>query len=869
MRRMFRNLFSRSRADRDLDAELRSHLDLLISEKTRAGHSPEDARRAALLELGGLEQVKLEVRSSRPGFWLDAFSQDLHFALRMLRKNPGFTAVAVLILALGIGANTAIFSVVNSVVLRPLPFHAPDRLVWVNGQFPLSDGAAVSPPDFVDYRAANHSYDRFAAMAGRAEPSSLSGDKPEQVLTTIVTAGFFDTLGIQPLLGRDFLPSDEQLEQPQVAILGYGIWRRRFGADRNIIGRSITLDGQSLTVVGVLPSDLPLLSEAQVWEPTPLLAIGMKIRLAHFLWGIARLKPGVTLAQSQADLDSISARLSTHYPDSNKSWSLRQRPLHEVLIGPVRLALMLIWAAVALLLLIAAANVANLLLSRSLARMKEFAVRSALGASRGRLFRQLLTESLVLAFAGAALGILAAGSGVQLLRAVGPADLPRLADVQLDSSVLIFTSAVALLTGLLSGLFPALQISRSGFQEGLKESAHATSSAKRRRLSGMLVVGEIAVSLALLAGAGLLLKSFWRLIHVNPGFQTTHVITARANLGGPAYRLAPPRIAFWRQVEERLSALPGFEAVGATSELPLSGEGGDRPFYLDGKTYGPSEFEDAQMREITPGYLSAMRIPLHEGRWFNQRDTLESAGVLLVNQTFADRFFSGQAVLGKRLRLEGDPLKTREIVGVVGNIHHYTLSQPQDAEMYAPYAQFPLPTMTLVIRASAAPEKLVPAIREVVAGIDGNEALSTFRSMDDVLDGSVAQSRFSTQLLGLFAALGLLLAGIGLYGLMAYSVTQRTNELGIRAALGATPGDILRLVLGQGARLALTGVAIGLLAAIPAARAIANLLYDVKPTDPVTFLGVAGLLTFVALLACYLPARRATRVDPVVALRYE
>jgi len=803
---------------------------------------------------------------------MNGLLQDMRYALRQLRKNPGFTVVAVLTLALGIGANTAIFSVIETVLLRPLPFGAPDRLVWLNGKFPQSDGAGVSPPDFRDYRADNKTFERLAAMGYIAFPANLAGDKPEQVLTTIVSASFFDTLGTRPLLGRDFLPSDEQVNLPQVAILGYGLWQRGFGGDRDIVGRNVRIDSQSLTIVGVLPSDFPLLSEAQMWLPTPMLNPGMNIRLGHSLKAFGRLKQGVSLNQSQGDLDSIALRLAHEYPQTNQGWSLRQRPLKEVLIGPVRPALLLMWSAVGVLLLIACANVANLLLARSLSRQKEFALRTALGASRGRMIRQALTESVMLSLAGGALGVVAAAWGVHAVHAFGSLNVPRLVESQINPAVLAFTVGISIMTGIAFGLFPALQISGRQFTQGLKESGRTSSPRAHKRLSSALVVGEIAMSLTLLVGAGLLLRSFWRLIHVNPGFQTEHVITARLSLNQPAYGAYgdPTRRArFWQQLEEKIESLPGVEAVGATSELPLTGEHSDNPFHIPGRSYGPSEFDDAEFRQVTTGYLSSMHIPLFAGRGFDEHDNAESEGVILVNQAFAKRFFHKENVLGKRLQLMGDPKATREIVGIVGNINHSALSDPQQPEMFVPYAQYSPPTMDVVVRAAANPANLAAALQAQVSSIDKDETLSAVRSMDDVVDASVSQPRFSSQLIAIFAALALLLAAVGLYGLMAYSVTQRTNEIGIRMALGASRQNIMKLVLRQGSLLALGGIGLGLIASLLVTRVLSSLLFAVSPRDPQTFFAVGLVLAGVALIASYVPAHRATKVDPMVALRYE
>ncbi len=632
---------------------------------------------------------------------MNGLLQDVRYTLRQLSKNHGFALVAVLTLAIGIGANTAIYSVIEAVLLRQLPFGTPDRLVWLNGKFPQSDEAGVSPPDFRDYRASNRAFDRLAAMGYAPGPANLSGDKPEQVLTTIASASFFDCLGVRPLLGRDFLPSDEQVNLPQVAILGYGLWKRNFGGDRNVVGRTIRMDGASLTVVGVLPSDLPLLTEAQLWLPTPMLNPGMNFRLGHSLKAIGRLRLGVSFDQSQTDLDAIALRLSQQYPDTNKGWSLRQRSLRDVLVGPVRPALLLMWGAVGLLLLIACVNVANLLLARSISRQKEFALRAALGASRGRMIRQALTESVMLSLAGGALGVLAAMWGVHALHAFGPLNVPRLGESEMNPAVLAFTLGVSVLTGVIFGLVPALQVSGVGFTQGLRESSRTSAPTSHKRLSGALVVAEIAISLTLLVSAGLLLKSFWRLVHVAPGFQTDHVVTARLSLNQPAYGgYGDPqrRAKFWQQFEERVKSLPGVEAVGATSELPLTGQHSDDLFHIPGRSYGPSEFDDAQFRQVTPGYLSAMRIPLFTGRWLDERDNADSALVVVVNQEFVARFFGGGDAIGKRLQLMGDPEAGREIVGVVGNVTHVALSEPDWPEMYVPYAQFAPATVNVVVQ---------------------------------------------------------------------------------------------------------------------------------------------------------------------------
>ena len=802
---------------------------------------------------------------------MNGLLQDLRYAVRQLRKSPHFTAVAVITLALGIGANTAIFSVIDTVLLRPLPFRDPGRLLWLNGKVPQTDEAGVSPADFLDYRAANRSFEGIAAFSQvvMAGPSNLAGDKPEQVITNLASRNFFEILGVRLLLGRDFQSADEQVNKPQVAILGYGVWKRDFGGDRNVIGRTIRLDGQNLQIIGVLSSDLAFLSEAQVWLPTPLLDPLMHLRMGHFLRAVGRLRPGVPMEQAQADLDAIAAQLARQYPDTNKGWSLRQRPLTEILVGPVRPALLLIWAAAGLLLLIACTNLSNLVLTRSVRRLREYAIRTALGATRSRLVWQGLIENTVVALAAGVFGLLAAKWGVDVLRAIAPANVPRLQEAHIDATELSFAFAISLLTGTLLGVLPSLQISRGGFSEGLKESARTSASAAHKKFRSALVVGEIAVSLSLLVGAGLLIKSFWLLIHVNPGFRTQHVLTARLSLNGPRYSDPAHRVGFWQELEGRIAGLPGVEAVGATSELPMTGQHSDGPFHIPGRTYGPSEFDDAYFRQITPGYLPAMSIPLLTGRWLDRHDNANSPGTVLVNQAFVKRFFKGQEVLGKRLEVMGDPQPSREIVGVVGNIRHTALGDPEQPEMYVAYAQYAPPAMNLIVSASSNPEVLAAALRQTVAAIDKEETVSAVRSMDDIVDSSVSQPRFSSLLVGVFAVLALLLAAVGLYGVMAYSVSQRTNEIGIRMALGAKRNDVLKMIVLQGMKLAFAGVAAGLAGSLLFSRLLASLLYQVKPTDPFTIVGVTLVLSGVALLANYIPARRAAKVDPMVALRYE
>jgi putative ABC transport system permease protein len=793
---------------------------------------------------------------------------DIRYAIRTLAKRPGFTAVATLTLALGIGASTAMFSVVDAVLLRPLPFPSQQQLIYANGKFSLSDHAAVSPPDFEDYRASAKSFQQFAAIGYLDGISNITGgEKPEQVQSQLVSWNFFEALGIPPLAGRSFVESDEKTMEPQVAILGHGIWKRDFGGDPGIVGKKVSLDGQEVTVVGVLPEDIPSLSLADVWQPLPLDNPGMNSRGAHFLAVVARMKPGINLNQATAELDTIAAQIAAQHPDTNKGWALRVIPLTNYVVGSTRTALLMLLGAVVFLLLIGCANIANLLLARAAGRRKEIAIRTALGAGRWRIARQMLIESLVLSVAGGTLGFMASVWGVSGLRALAPASLPRVDEIQVDLGVLVFAIGISLLTGLLFGLAPAIQFSRGSMQEVIK-GGRGSGRASRHRMGNALVIGEVALSLGLLLGGALLIKSFWRLVHVDPGFRPDHVMAATLHMSNSS-RPRDQKEPFYRELEERLKALPGVEAAGAISELPLSGQFGDNPFQVEGRVYSPGQIDDADFRQVTPGLLETMRLPLLSGRWVGTSDTTKAPGVVVVNQEFAHHYFGGKNPIGHRVQIVGDEFKAREIVGIVGTIKHGMLDESPRAAMYVPLAQSPPPDMNIVVRTAGNPLLLASGLNDAVHSMDKDQAVSAVRSMDGIVSASVAQPRFSSELLGLFAVLALILAAVGLYGLIAYTVTQRTHEIGIRMALGAAPADIRRMVLSRGLRLSLAGTAIGVVGAVALTRLMRDLLYGVTATDPATFIGVTALLTIVALAASYLPARRAMRVDPIIALRYE
>jgi putative ABC transport system permease protein len=801
---------------------------------------------------------------------MNSILQDLKYSLRTLAKSPVFTLVAILTLALGIGANTAIFSVVNAVLLRPLPFKNPSRLVWSWGNCPHCEHGAVSPADFLDYRAQNHSFESYGAKAVGDSLFNLTGnDKPIQIKGSMVTAGFFDALGIQPRYGRVFNESDEETADPESVILSHHLWQDRFGGDPQVIGKSISLDGKSRTVVGVLASDIPVLTEADLWFPAPFENKGMQTRREHFLRPVGRLEPGVTISQAQSELDAIAARLTTKYPVTNAGWSVKLDPLQNVLIGNVRPAFIVLIGAVALVLLIACANIASLVFARNTARRREIAIRTALGAGRARLLRQLLTESLVLALAGGAAGILLANAGVELLKQLGPQSLPRLNEVNISGTVLVFTFVTAILTGVVFGLAPALEASRRDLAQGLKEGGACGDSRSKHRAHDALLVAEVALSVVVLIASGLLLHSFWRLMRVQLGFDPANVLTTELSLVSPRYDDAQRRESFFRDLQDRLQSAPGVSSAGFISDLPLSGEANDTFFTItEHPPANPNDNEDADFRDVDGDYFGAMRISLLAGRGFDRQDSLESSKAVIVNEPFVKRFFPNEDPIGKHLKMyEGEPgFVVRQIVGVVGGNKHYALQESLRPEIFKPGS---FTRMNLVLRSAGDPAMLTTAVRRALRAIDPDQATSSFRTMDDVVSLSAASDRCNTLLLGVFAAIALLLTAAGIFGVLSYLVSQRTREIGLRMALGAQPEDVLRVIVGHGLRLVLLGLSIGVAGALLATRWMSSVLFEVKPADPLTFAAVAGVLAAVAFLAAYVPARRAMRVDPMVALRYE
>jgi putative ABC transport system permease protein len=863
-------MFRRKRKANDFSAEIEAHIQIETERLREQGLSENEARTAARRAFGNVARAEEQFYESHRWLWWEHLKQDTRFGLRMLRKSPGFSVVAILTLALGIGANTALFSVVNAVLLRPLPFENSSRLVWSWGNCTLCAQAAVSPSDFIDYRAQNHSFEHYGAMAGGDSLFNLAGsDKPIQIKGSMVTAGFFDALGIQPRYGRIFELSDEKTTDPLVVILSCHLWQERFGSDPNVIGKSVTLDDKRRTVVGVVANDVSVLSQADLWFPAPFQNQGMQSRRSHFLRPVGLLRRGVSISQAQAELDTIAARLGREYPVTNAGWSLRLEPLQSVLVGSVRLALLVLLAAVGFVLLIACANVASLLLSRNTVRQREIVIRTALGAERSRLLRQLLTESLLLALAGGAAGIFLANAGVELLKGLGPQSLPRLDEVNLSGTVLAFTFVTAIFTGILFGLGPALKASRRDMAQSLREGGAAGDSRSKHRAHNALVVAEVALSVVVLIASGLLLNSFWRLMRVQLGFDPANVLTTEVSLVSPRYDDERRREAFFDELQDRIQSSSGAESAGFVSELPLSGEADDTFFTIaEHPLANPNDNNDADVRIVDGDYFGAMRIPLLAGRAFDRQDSLESQKVVIVNEPFVKKFFPNENPMGKHLKMfEGKPEFTaREIVGIVGGNKHFALQESLRPAMFTPGSFM---RMNVVVRSAGDPAMLTAAVRQAIRAIDPDEATSTFRTMGDVVSSSAAGDRFNALLLGAFGGIALLLTAAGIFGVLSYLVTQRTREIGLRMALGAQRTDVLRVIVGHGVRLALLGLCIGVVAAAVVTRWMSSVLFNVKPTDPLTFVAVAVVLGTVAFLASYIPARRAMRVDPMVALRYE
>lgn len=875
----------RRRAEEELEEEIRVHLELEAEQNVGAGMSPEEARRAALRAFGNVSLSKEDSRAVWSFRTIETLWQDLRYGLRLMRKAPSFTAVVAATFALGIGANAAIFSVVNGVLLKPLPYPQPEQLVTFHQSKPNFDTGAVPYPNFLDLRKENRT---FSAMAvTRTTGFSLTGaGDPERVSAQYVSADFFSLLGVEPVAGRTFATGEDERGAAPVALIGADLWRRKFGSAPDVVGRGLNLDDRSYTVVGVIPAGFNLrvniFRQSDVYVPigqwdNPAL---QNRGAALSLHGVGRLKPGVTVEQAQADLDRVMRDLAAAYPATNRGNGAKVLPFKEGMVGHLRPTLWMLLGAVGFVLLIACVNVSNLLLARSTGRAREFAIRAAMGAGRWRLARQTLAESMLLALLGCGLGLLLASWGTRAALGVLPATLPRAEEIGLDGPVLLFAVGVSLLTGLLAGLAPALKISRWHLSETLKEGGRG-ASVGRARAQGVFVAVEMALALVLLVGAGLMIRSLSALWDVDPGFHPDNVMTFNLNLP-PSMRTADPAAvrAALRELSDGISSVPGVRAASfADGSVPMLDEN-DLYFWLDDqpKPASSSEMSTALVTEVEPGYLTAMGIPLKRGRFFERQDDERSSPVVVIDEALARKYFPNADPVGQRIRFDEEE-EAAQIVGVVGHVKQWGLdaddTESLQAQLYLPFRAAPDNALRgvggarMVVRLDGLTPGLFDSVRHIVRSKNSQNVISQPQTMDEVIARSLAGRRFSMTLLNVFAAVALLLAGVGLYGVVSYLAGQRTHEFGIRLALGAPPRDVLRLVLSRGLKMALAGVAVGLVAALGLTRLMSGMLYGVSATDPTTFMFIALLLTAVALLACLVPAVRATKVDPLIALRAE
>ena len=871
-----RRIFNKEQTEKHLDAELRFHLERQISDYIAAGMTPKEARRRAQLDFGGLESVKQQSREARRGNFIEILRQDVRYGFRVLGKNPGFTTVAVLTLALGIGGTTAIFSVVSSALLRPLPYHDPAQLVWLADENTRAHMTVVLESDYFAYQQLKGVFQNVAAYEP-GETHTLTGFGDAVRLNGgAVTYNFFDVLGVLPQMGRSFLPEEDRAGVAHTVLLTDACWRQHFSSDPHIIGRSIALDNESYSVIGVLPPQFEFLDNPRVEVIVPLALQNREISITkpmRLVRAVARLRQGMTPAAAAANVDAANQRIWAGYPPSWAGMMEGTRaqvlPLREHLVGKAQPALLVLLAAVASVLLIACLNIANLQLARGVSREKEIAIRGALGAGRSRLLRQLLTENLIISLAGGASGLAIAAWLVRVLRSNGPANIPHLAASQLNLSVFTFALLVSLATGVLFGLAPMLAAFRVPIVETIKESGTpAGPSWKIRRSHNLLTVIELAAALVLFIGAGLLVRSFAQLTSVPPGFDARGVLTAQISLPINLYKTQEQQLAFFRSLEKRLVSLPGVESVALANVLPLQGFNlGSWVQREELPPAPPGTLPTTGVGVVTPGYFSVLHISLVQGRLLDSRDGRVSPNDLVVNEAFIRRYFPNENALGKRLKVADQGIWT--IVGVVRDSKQRGLAVDVEPEIFVPVEKWCPPELTLLLRVQGDPITLLPAVRAVVSQLDKNLPLFDVQTMDSLLKGELASQRFNAALLGAFAIFAVFLAAIGIYGVMAYSVHQRVREVAIRMALGAEPRDVLWMILSRGLALAAVGLVFGLTGAFALTRLLGTLLYRVRPSDPATFVGVTLALLAVALAACWIPARRAMRVDPMVALRYE
>jgi predicted permease len=875
-----RTWFSSRQVNQDFVHELQTHLDLLTDENVRRGMSPEEAKRAARIRLGGQTQLK-EINRELHGLpAIETFLQDTRYAFRVLRKNPGFTAVAVLTLALGIGANTAIFSVVYAVLLKPLPYTNPEQLFTVfqaNKQQGIAE-TGCSYLNFEEWRAQDHVFSELAGIV--AHQLTLTGNvEPTVVNTSVVTPEFFTLLDVKTVAGRIFSPQDGQQGAPPVALVSEDLWRGRFGADPKIIGTAINLDQRPFTVIGIIPAAFraPFFNTKQeVWIPLvqdPLFSTFMPQRGTHLLPVIGRLKPGVSVAQAQAEMDAISGRLAGEFPAENTGWTVRLVPLQKEIVGDVRTGLLVLLGAVGLVLLIACANIANLLLSRATSRSKEIAVRTALGAGRARIIRQLLSETAVLGLLGGVVGIALACWSVKALNSLLPSSLPQMNPIRVDYFVLGFALLLSAIAGVAFGLVPAMFAGHADIQSTLREGARSGESRNRRRARSFLAVVEISLAMVLLVTAGLLLRSFARLTSISPGFDAQHIVKADISL--PQFQYSTPQqwAAFSEELLARIQSDPGLQDSAVVVPRPIADRNVNLPFDIVGNPRSSAgSSRTADYVSVSPDYFRVMRIPLLAGRFFNPHDISSAPHVSIISEAMARLYFSGQNPIGKVITFgfpPGGGGTMREIVGIVGNVRDVALGQNPGAMMYVPYAQAPFWGANLVVKSTLSTSSVAAAIRQEVQRMDKDLPVTDVANMPDLIDSSVAQTRFRTFLLGLFGVMALVLAATGIFGVISYSVSRRTNEIGIRVALGASRSTILSMILRETLVLTSAGLAVGLPCALAASHLVGHLLFNVSANDPATLAAVAFTLAAVAGLAGYIPARRAMRVDPLIALRYE
>jgi putative ABC transport system permease protein len=861
--------------ERELDEELRNHIERQTEQNIRLGMNTEEARSAALKAFGGVEQAKERSRDARGARWIEDLWQDLRYSARLLLKNPGFTFVAVITLTLGIGANTAIFSLVEALLLRPLPYAEPDRLVLLSEKGSAGERNNIPYPNFSDWRERAQSFEGMASI--RKQTLNLTGvDKPVSLRGRTVNWNFFHLLGVQPQHGRLFVAEDDRRGATRTALLSDGLWKAQFGGDPGVIGRKLTLDGEPYEAIGVLPPGFEYFQADDVYVPIgPFLKPDglMQRGVSMGLYALGRLKPGVTLAQANGELAGIAAQLEREYPADNKGRGAMAEPLQDVMSEGVRRSLWVLLGAVGFILLIACVNVANLLLARGADRQKEIALRLALGAGRGRIVRQLLTETILIALLGGAFGALLGAWMLKGLLALAPGDVPQLNRVSLNMTVLLFTLMVSALTSVLCGLAPALHAARADLSAAMKEGGRSTAGAARDLTRKTLLVFEVSLALVLLVGAGLLTRSMARLLGIDPGFNTENLLTMRLNLRSEAYT-APRRLALYDESLNRLGALPGVQGAAITRSLPIDGSDWGSSFRVADKP-APADFWMAAMTPTSANYFEVMGMRLLQGRAFTAADTAESPRVAVINEKLARRIWPGEDPIGKRLKTGAganpDPWNPwNEVVGVVADVKLEGLENDTPMQVYLPLRQRSgSPTLWLVVRTAGDPLQAVAAVERTIHAVEKDLPIYSIRSMNQLLGNSLATRRLTLVLLAGFAGLALLLAAVGIYGVTSYSVRQRTHELGIRMALGAQAGDVLKLILMQGLKLAFAGVAIGLTAAFSLTKWMKSLLFEVRPTDPMTFTVIALMLIAVALLACWIPARRATKVNPIVALRCE